>query len=298
MGQEYYKRKLKANKIRRKIVALNRAIKNSYFLLHLVLMFLIVFLGIKFLSSPLWYLDEEAFLGADEGIVKIEGNVITPKYRIINAVRQTRLPYEQLYKIDTTGIKESILGLQPIQNVYVRKFWLPARLHIYIQEYTPVLEITPSIDVEPNCAITKEGIYIDREYMPLDDRFKVYKILSFGSRRDDYTDWDKKRVSELVHLAQSFEAYSKQNVEYIDLRNSQDIYIKLDKFLIRFGELNATAKNRAKWIATIVPEANKFGDKVKYVDLRWDDAHYIKLKDNKAEPQKIEHEKYNENETN
>ena len=36
---------------------------------------------------------------------------------------------------------------------------------------------------------------------------------------------------------------------------------------------------RAKWIATILPETEKFKQKIKYIDLRWEDAHYIKLEE-------------------
>ena len=90
-------------------------------------------------------------------------------------------------------------------------------------------------------------------------------------------------IWKFMHLPQwylppkAFETYSGQNVEYIDLRNPTDVYIKLDKVLIRFGEINDTAQKRAKWIATILPETKNFKQKIKYIDLRWEDAHYIKL---------------------
>ena len=61
------------------------------------------------------------------------------------------------------------------------------------------------------------------------------------------------------------------------MRNPNDVYIKLEKVLIRFGEINDTGLKRAKWIATILPETEKIKQKIKYIDLRWEDAHYIKL---------------------
>jgi cell division septal protein FtsQ len=75
----------------------------------------------------------------------------------------------------------------------------------------------------------------------------------------------------------TIEAYSKQKVQYIDLRNPRDIYVQLDDVSVRFGEFNDTIFKRAQWIATILPEVRRFPQRVKYIDLRWEDAHYIKL---------------------
>ena len=113
--------------------------------------------------------------------------------------------------------------------------------------------------------------------MPIIPKFKTYKIITYGVRGDDYEKWNKDRVDEILHLTKSLEAYSGQRVEYLDLRNPSDVYIKLEKVLIRFGEINDTALVRAKWIATILPETENFKQKIKYIDLRWEDAHYIKL---------------------
>ena len=183
--------------------------------------------------------------------------------------------------------------MQPIKRVYVRRFWLPARLNIIIEERTPVFLITPKLDSEPISAITDDGVLIDREYMPISPKFITYKIITYGVRGDDYEKWNKQRVDEILKLIKSFESYSGQKVEYVDLRNPNDVYVKLEKVLVRFGEINETALKRAKWIAAILPETEKFKQKIKYIDLRWEDAHYIKLED--ASQQTI---KQNTKETN
>lgn len=280
MGQEYYRRRLKANKMRRLIASRRSAIRNFRVLLRILLIIFIILFAFKVLKLSGWYLNQDLLAVADERVIKIEGNAITPKYKIVDLIRQVQLPYVQVFRLDTTEIENNLLKLKPIKKVYVRRLWNPARINIIIEERTPVFLITPALDAEPISAITTDGVFIDREYMPISPKFHTYKIITYGVRGDDYEKWNKQRVDEILMLTKSIETYGGQKVEYIDLRNPNDVYIKLEKVLIRFGEINDTALKRAKWVATILPEVAKFKQKIKYVDLRWDDAHYIKLEEN------------------
>ena len=280
MGQEYYRRRLKANKMRRLIASRRSAIRNFRVLLRILLIIFIILFAFKVLKLSGWYLNQDLLAVADERVIKIEGNAITPKYKIVDLIRQVQLPYVQIFRLDTTEIENNLLKLKPIKKVYVRRLWNPARINIIIEERTPVFLITPALDAEPISAITTDGVFIDREYMPIRPKFHTYKIITYGVRGDDYEKWNKQRVDEILMLTKSIETYGGQKVEYIDLRNPNDVYIKLEKVLIRFGEINDTALKRAKWVATILPEVAKFKQKIKYVDLRWDDAHYIKLEEN------------------
>ena len=277
MGQEYYRRRLKANKMRRLIASRRRALNNFRVLLRLCLIVFIIFFALKVLRLSGWYLNQDLLAVADESIIRIEGNAITPKYKIVDLVRQVNLPNVQIFRLDTTEIEDNLLKLQPIKKVYIRRLWHPARLNIIIEERTPVFLITPALDAEPISAITTDGVFIDREYMPISPKFHTYKIITYGVRGDDYEKWNKSRVDEILRLTRAIETYGGQRVEYLDLRNPNDVYIKLEKVLIRFGEINDTSLKRAKWVATILPETEKFKQKIKYIDLRWEDAHYIKL---------------------
>ena len=293
MGQEYYRRRLKANKMRRRVAATRAAIRRLRIFLRILSIFLILFFIYKVLGLSGWYLNPDLVEIADNKVIKIEGNVITPKYKIVDLIRQVHLPNVQIFRLETKEIEENISKLRPIKKVYVRRLAFPARLNIIIEERVPVFLITPSIDAEPISAITADGVFIDREYMPISPKFKTYKIITYGVRGDDYVKWTKERVSEILRLAKALEVYSKQNVVYIDLRNLNDIYIQLDKVLLRFGEINDTAHKRAKCIATILPQLGKIKQKVKYVDIRWDDANYIKVDDSPEAKNEAEKEESN-----
>lgn len=279
--QYYYRRKLRANKMRRRIISAKNAIRNLRALIRVGLIFGFIYFGIWVLKLPQWFIDPVLLSMADESVVKIEGNLITPKYKIIDLVKQTQLPNTQVFRLDTRELERNITQLQPIKKVYVRRYWFPARLNVLVEERVPVFLIAPNLQTEPISAITIDGVFIDREYMPIPKKFKATKILTYGIRGDDYEQWDKKRVDEILKLIKTIEAYAKKEVKYVDLRNPKDVYIQIGDIMLRLGEINESIYNRTKWIATILPEAqNKYGRKIKYIDLRWEDARYIKLDNN------------------
>ena len=46
-------------------------------------------------------------------------------------------------------------------------------------------------------------------------------------------------------------------------------------------KINDTSLTRARWIASILPEAKKYNQKIKYIDLRWEDSYYLRLQGEK-----------------
>lgn len=277
MGLLYQKRRLKVNKIKRQIAATRANLQRIRILLSLIMIIAICYGGIKILKLPQWYIDSTKLSAADPSVIKIQGNIITPDYKIINMIRQTQLPYVQVFRLNTKELEENISQLQPVKKVYVRRFWFPARLTIALDERTPAFLLAPNLESEPNSALCSDGTLIDHDYLPLNPSIKAKKLLTYGVRDGLDEVWDKKRVEEIIRLIKAIEAYSGQEVQYIDLRNNSDVYIMLKEYLIRFGEINDTAMKRAKWIASILPQARSVEGKIKYIDLRWDDSQYFRL---------------------
>ena len=286
MGLLYQKRRLKVNKIKRQIASNRALLVRLRMLLSLLLIIGITYFCYWALKLPQWYINTQKLAKASSDVLKIQGNIITPDYKIINMVRQTQLPYTQIFRLDTTELENNISQLTPIKKVYVRRYWFPARLVINVDERTPVFLLAPNLESEPNSALTTDGILIDRDYLPLNPSIKTKKLLTYGVKDGLDEVWDKKRVDEILKLTKAIEAYSNQEIQYIDLRNRKDVYIMLQEYLIRIGEINGTSLNRARYIASILPEARKYNQKVKYIDLRWDDSYYLRLKESKEEVKK------------
>ncbi len=306
--RRYYKRKSVIMKMERKVLNAKRNIRRFRVLLRASLIFLLVYFSCKVLSLDLWYLNPDYILELNPSIVQIQGNIITPEYRITDIIRAAEIPDVPIFKYSTKSLEESIEELQPVKKVYIRRFWLPARIIVFIEEREPVFLIAPNDETPPISAVTRDGHYIDREYMPISSKFKTTKILSYGPESDNYENWDKKRVDELLKVVNKIEAYSKEKVLYFDLRNPNDIYVKLEEVLIRLGKFDSAIDDRIKWIPTILPKVKEEilkGEEINYIDLRWNDAQYIKYMNkkapaqtlNKTEKELVKNENNTENET-
>jgi len=277
MGLLYQKRRLKVNKTKRMIASNRAMLQRIRVLLSIFMIIAISYCALRVLKLPQWYIDTAKLSKADPSVLKIQGNLITPDYKIINMIRQTQLPYTQIFRLDTSELENNIAQLQPIKKVYVRRYWFPARLVIAVEERMPAFLLAPNLESEPNSALSSDGILIDHDYLPLNPSIKAKKLLTYGVRNGHDEVWDKKRVDEILKLIKGVEGYSGMTVKYIDLRNQSDVFIMLDEYLIRFGEIDDTILARAKRIASIIPEAKKNAAKLKYIDLRWEDSCYLRL---------------------
>lgn len=289
MGLLYQKRRLKVNRIKRQINANRRALQRVRVLLALCLMCAICFFGYKALKLPQWYISTNKLNSADKNVFMLRGNQITPSYKIYDAIRQTQAPYTQIFRLNTKELEENISQLQSIKKVYIRRFWFPARMIIALEERTPAFLLVPNLDSEPNSILTTDGVLLDHDYLPLNPSIKAKKLLTYGVRNGVDEVWDKKKVDTLIKLSKMIETYSNQEVKYIDIRNEKDVYIAIEEYLIRFGEINELSLNRVKNIASILPEARKINQKIKYIDLRWDDSYYLRLDGSKdTSPKDVE----------
>ena len=87
----------------------------------------------------------------------------------------------------------------------------------------------------------------------------------------------EKKIRKIETLVRAMEQFSGEKVEYIDMRNPKDIYIKLPQVNVRIGEMNVMALSRVRNISAILPQIKTMKKKIKYIDLRWEDTQYIKL---------------------
>ena len=177
--------------------------------------------------------------------------------------------------VKTDDLKKSIKQLEPIQNVYIRRFWFPARLQIIIIERTPIVTIAPSIDVQPIAFFSLDGKLIGREYLPLDEDYKTVRVITYGTG-DDYRNWTAPKVNDFRKLANLVEAETGEIVEYIDYRNPKDVYIKIPTANIRLGSLNPSIFDKVGRLPSLIPQVKMINKQVKYIDLRWESS-YIKL---------------------
>ncbi len=268
-------RRLQQARMQRQVRRSQRRLNQLRALWRLFIIVFLVALGIAILKMPQWRLHKNAFDSLNSPVLEIVNNRIVPSQKILSALRRNQVCTKPIFLVKTDNLKKSILQLEPVRDVYIRRFWFPARLQIIIIERTPAITISPDIDVPPIAFFSSDGKLIGRDYMPLSPDFKTVRVITYGSG-DDYRNWDKTKVNNFKRLAATVEMDSGETVEYIDYRNPKDVYVKIPTVNIRLGSFNAGTFDKIHRIPSLLPQVKMLNKKVKYIDLRWD-TNYIKL---------------------
>ena len=272
------RRRYKKKKMERQVRHSQRRLKRLRMWYKLFLVMLVILISLFILKMPQWRLHSNAFDSLNSPALEIMNNQIVPSQKILAALRRNQVPLQPIFLVRTDNLKKSIKQLEPIQDVYIRRFWYPARLQIIVVERTPAISIAPNLEVPPIAFFSSDGILIGHEYMPLSSNFKTVKVVTFG-RDDDYRNWDVNKVNYFKKLASAVEAESGEKVEYIDYRDPKDVYVKIPTVNIRLGSLNPAVIDKIQRIPSLLPQVKMINKNVKYIDLRWD-TNYIKLDDN------------------
>ena len=272
-GRRFVKKKRRERKVRKGRLKQSR----SRFLGRFLISLLIIFCFCYSLKLRGFYLDENAFNKVDNTKVEIINNRIVPAKTILTLLKNSNVPNVPIYIARTNSIKKEILKLDPVENVYIRRYAFPARLQIIIRERTPIITISPDIKSQPVAFFTTDGKLIGKEFLPLDKSYKTVLVLSYGNKGDDYHNWDMNRIKTIQKIVKYVEAYSKEQVEYVDWRNPNDLYVKIQSVNIRLGKLDNQIFKRIERIPSILPQVKDVKTKIKYLDLSWEKVNYLKL---------------------
>lgn len=256
-----------------------RTVRSSTPLLLLRALFiaLIIFLGYKILSAPMWFYPKDIFQSAKNKNFVIAGTYITPKEKVLNVMKDIEMPKKPLYMIDVKAFEDRISEIETVKAVKVRRYWFPARLQIVIEDKMPVLMIASSANANPAAFFVEGGVLLSADLLPQNNKIYPLKVLTTGSNpKDNFINWKEDRINELLELAEKTSLYSGEEVEYIDIRDTNNIFIKIKSALIDLGEMNDTAYDRLKTISAVLPNLEKVNKKIEYIDLRWDVTKYIK----------------------
>ena len=267
------------NKVRKKRKLRKGRKKQSIFRKFFRFIMTIVFLcGFVYISKmPQWYLSKDAFTKTGGTSVEIINNKIVKPQMIFALLKTVEVPSVPIYMAKTSDIKAEIQKLPPVKEVYIRRYAFPARFQIILKERIPVVTISPDIKVPPVAAFSEDGVMMGKEFLPLNKEFKTIRVLSYGNKGDDYTKWDSARILQIEKIVAYVEAYSKEKVEYIDMRNPFDVFIKIRTVNIRLGKIDENVYKRIEKLPSILPKVKLVDSKIKYLDLSWEKVNYLKM---------------------
>lgn len=270
------KHKQTERKIRKKRKKVNRLKK----FLRFILVILLAFLGYKLYMLPGWYLPQDTFKNNNNCTVEILNNNIVPDFVINKALKDIPVSKLPIFLVSINPIKKEIFKIPVIKNILVRRYGFPARLQIIVKERVPVAVIKNDLKSNPAAFFTSDGILvINKNYMHLTPKEPVLTILS--KTNNISKDWNIKKIQYTEKIVKAVELYSDEKVEYIDMRNPNDIYVKIHTTSIRLGALDSTVFERIKRIYTILPQITEVDSRIKYIDLSWDKVNYLKLNKSK-----------------
>lgn len=245
---------------------------------------LIAWLLFRLVNMSSWHLDKNIFTVYPSKHIEIEGYNILSTTQILNKLREIRLADKPLYLIDTEMIEKKLEDdLPPVNRAIIRRYWLPSRLRIYIDERTPVISITPNPKIKPIAVFTldsKKTRILEKEYLPLPGWISTYTIVTY----DDYRSWKPALIPYLKNVCVHLENATGDTLEYLDIRNPDDVYAQMKNVKLRIGGIKGNEViKRVEKVSSVIPEAMKIKDSINYIDLRWDNIS-IKLKND--EPNK------------
>ena len=277
MAEYAVQRRIKHQKLRRQARRGQIFLRRLYKFMRFCFVLFIFYSAYRLCATHYWYLPQNIYTNPNSQHLEILGNNIASKEKIISEMSKVVLPKEPLYKINPAEIARQIEKLPPIKRAYIRRYWIPSRLVVMLEEVTPAFTIAPNEEAPDVVAFALSGELIPREYLPFKQDYKITKILSYGTKDDDYDNWDIEKINKLYNIARLLREYSGEKVEYIDLRNQHNVYAKLTSVKLKLGELDESLYERIKPINTILPEIKPMVDKIQYVDLSWKDSKYLKM---------------------
>lgn len=274
------KHSVKHKQIERKIRKKRRKIHRLKSFLRFVLLVLLIFCTYHLIKLPQWYLPQDAFTKNDGNTIEIINNNIVPTPIIHQALRNLYVPRLPIFLVKVKPIKQELFKIPVIKNIYVRRYAFPARIQIIIKERVPIAVIKTDLKAKPVAFFTSDGILIsNKNYMNLAETKSALKILTTNFHIGK--EWSVKKVEYVEKVVKAVENYSGEKVEYIDMRNPNDVYVKIHTTSIRLGALDSTVFERIKRIYTILPQIEEVDSQIKYIDLSWDKVNYLKLKKSK-----------------
>ncbi len=279
-GKKSLKRKRKERQIRKKRKKLNSLKRMLRFLFFIGMVILIY----EFVLYSGWYLAPDSFKKPGNNSVQIVNNKLTPQSIIYNSLSGIKIHKTPIFMMRVSPIKKAILKIPVVKSVYIRRYGLPARLLIIVRERVPMVVIKTDLSKQPVAFVTTDGVMVkDKNFMANAQNNETLVILVKNKNLDK--EWNSKKIEYIEKIAKSVETYSDERVEYIDMRNPNDVFVKIETTNIRLGVLDSTVFERVKRIYTILPQIDGVDGTIKYIDLSWDKVNYLKMQ-NKEEQNK------------
>ncbi|HEY9765755.1 MAG TPA: FtsQ-type POTRA domain-containing protein [Chroococcales cyanobacterium] len=219
---------------------------------HRFLKFLLLVLFIA-ASAALWNLPFWRYAG----LISVRGNRIVPSEEIMRKIESSELP---LFRIDPKGIETRIEEIPEIEKARVRRWLFPARIEVQVSERLPFAQVA------------SQSVFLDLGGNRFSAPFQHVPL--FVVLPTPYTARAKETFRQLVAL------WPSEATGAIDLSLSEDLRINLRGIEVRLGKIEQAKEleEKFKTFYRLLPLAERYGNRLEYVDLRFPSAPTLKCK--------------------
>ncbi|MBI4533223.1 MAG: FtsQ-type POTRA domain-containing protein [Candidatus Melainabacteria bacterium] len=205
----------------------------------------------------------------DRDIVVHGNQVVSPEQ--VRGVLANSLG-KPLYRLNPQRMATQVQSLEAVRHAFVRRYLFPRpQLVVHVLEEFPWASLSCGPGYPPDHVISETGRVIPIKDFPLiaQPKFVVYgspQLKLTGAQVGQWASW----VSFIANQ-------TGQPVEYVDMRNGQDIAVKDGALCLRIGAPDSTLTRRLGRLASVMPVIGQFRDCLEYIDLGLDNNIPLKL---------------------
>lgn len=203
--------------------------------------------------------------------IKVSGNqVVTAKQ-----IRRVLLPCMQkpVYSLNPKELEAKVQSLGGVQRAFVRRYIFPRpHLDVAIMEEFPWASFATSPEQPISAVIAQSGRLVPLDQFPgmPQPALKIY-----GNNNTQFNDTDVAAWSGWINF---IVAQTSQDVDYLDMRKSSDIQVKVGDTLIKLGAADSMLTKRLSRLPSVIPVlATLQKENIEYIDLSLDSNVPLKI---------------------
>jgi cell division septal protein FtsQ len=254
--------RIRGRRERRKMARVSRTRRQ---VLRYSFLFVLLFAGIAGFLKASWSVSDP-----DTDII-VSGNDVVSLKQIRKVLRPSLA--KPVYSLNPKELEARVQSLPAVQHAFVRRYIFPRpHLDVQIMEEFPWACFAGGPAEPVSAVVSQTG-----RLVPLDQFPSVYQpsLKIYGTGRTQFNQTDVAAWSGWINF---IAAQTQQPVDYVDLRKSSDIQVKVGDMLLKLGCADSMLSKRLSRLPSVLPVlATLKKENIEYVDLSLDSNVPLKI---------------------
>ncbi|HEY9679607.1 MAG TPA: FtsQ-type POTRA domain-containing protein [Drouetiella sp.] len=219
--------------------------------------------------------------------IVVHGNQVANVEQIrkaISSVGNLPLNSTPLYQINPRQIEKQVASLKIVKQAFVRRYALPhPRIVVEVMEEFPWATFSQAPELPPESVIAQSGRLIPIKDFPT---INQPPLVFYGKANMKMTHAD---VAQWAKWVGYISAQTNEKVQYVDLRNSNDIRVQDGALYLKLGSADSTLTRRLGRLTSVLTAVQPMRSRLEYIDLSLDNNIPLKVakKEKEAKDSKL-----------